>query len=221
MVSEDLSLVMDGDLPKREWFTDDRAPLLSDLDGEIHTVVPGRPIGLHPHTVADLAARNVHLHFYGDFVQGQWQAWIDRALPLAPDHLHLHPNVDQRLWVAEFSRYDAGWLHFLKSENAGEIRRAIWDDLNLPARMGTYAAAGLPMIQADNTGAIVATQSLARSLGIGVFATDIEDLSTRLADRELMARLRANMWRQRHHFTFDHHAGRLIEFFRSVIAARS
>jgi hypothetical protein len=77
------------------------------------------------------------------------------------------------------------------------------------------------MIQADNTGAIVATQSLARSLGIGVFATDIEDLSTRLADRELMARLRANMWRQRHHFTFDHHAGRLIEFFRSVIAARS
>ena len=31
-----------------------RSPRLSEQDGEIHTVVPGRPIGLHPHTVAEL-----------------------------------------------------------------------------------------------------------------------------------------------------------------------
>ncbi len=39
---------LDGDLPKADWFTDERSPLLSDDDGEVHTVVPGRPIGLHP-----------------------------------------------------------------------------------------------------------------------------------------------------------------------------
>jgi glycosyltransferase involved in cell wall biosynthesis len=220
-VDDETSLVLDGDLPKREWFTDDRSPLLSDTDGAVHTVVPGRPIGLHAHTVGELAAENTHLHFYGDFVRGQWKDWIARALPLAPDHLHLHPNVDQRGWVEEFSQYDAGWLHFLKSDNAGEIRRAIWDDLNLPARMATYAAAGLPMIQADNTGAVVATQTLTRSLDVGVFAENIEDLAARLRDRERMAELRRNVWRTRGHFTFDEHADRLLAFFRSIIASAS
>jgi hypothetical protein len=42
------TIVLDGDLPKREWFGDDRVARLSDADGAIHTVVAGRPIGLHP-----------------------------------------------------------------------------------------------------------------------------------------------------------------------------
>jgi hypothetical protein len=170
--------------------------------------------------VGELADAGIHLHFYGDFVQGQWIDWIERALPLAPGHLHLHPNVDQRGWVTEFSQYDAGWLHFLPSDNGGEIRRATWDDLNLPARMATYAAAGLPMILADNSRSVVATQSLAASLDIGVFATDIADLAAKLRDSTRMAEIRANVWRHRDRFTFDHHADRLIAFFRSVIAMR-
>lgn len=44
------SLVLDGDLPKAEWFEGERSPRLSECDGEKHTVVPGRPIGLHPPT---------------------------------------------------------------------------------------------------------------------------------------------------------------------------
>ncbi|HZU13081.1 MAG TPA: glycosyltransferase [Chloroflexota bacterium] len=217
---DETTLILDGDLPKHEWFVDGRKPLLSAADGAIHTVVTGRPIGLHPETVGELAAENVHLHFYGDFVQGQWHAWIDRATALAPDHLHLHPNVDQRGWASEFSQYDAGWLHFFKSENDGEIRRATWDDLNLPARIATYAAAGLPTIQADNTGAVVATQSLVRTLGIGVLATDMRDVAAQLRERERMAQIRADMWRLRTHFTFDSHADRLIAFFRSIISRR-
>ena len=96
---------------------------------------PGRPIGLHPETVAELGAEGVHLHFYGDFTHGQWKAWIERTRGLAPRHLHLHANVDQGRWVAEFSQYDAGWLHGFTSHNRGDIRRADWDDLNYPARM--------------------------------------------------------------------------------------
>src|SRR5512142_1385976 len=34
------SLVLDGDLPKREWFAAEPSALLSEQDGEIHTVVP-------------------------------------------------------------------------------------------------------------------------------------------------------------------------------------
>jgi hypothetical protein len=139
---------------------------------------------------------------------------------LAPGYLHLHDNVNQDAWVREFSRYDAGWLHFFRSENGGDLARANWDDLNYPARIGTLAAAGLPMIQRDNAGAIVATQALARALDIGVFVSDVAELGARLADTPRMEALRANVWRHRDRFTFDHHVDRLIAFFRDVIARR-
>jgi hypothetical protein len=211
-------LVLDGDLPKRDWFAGERTKRLSDDDGEWHTVVPGRPIGLHPHNVAELARQRIHLHFYGDFTHGQWREWIAKTHGLAPGCLHLHDNVDQRRWVREFSRYDAGWLHYFRSENGGELRRANWDDLNYPARMGTLAAAGLPMIQHDNRGAIVATDRLARELDVGLFCRDLNDLGAKLADTARMRTLYDNVWRQRDRFTFDCHVDRLVEFFRDVIA---
>ena len=215
------ALVLDGDLPKRDWFVDvSPAPRRSERDGQLHTVVPGRPIGLHPETVGDLAAAGVHLHFYGDFTHGQWAQWITRTRDLAPAHLHLHPQVDQADWVREFSQFDAGWLHFFRSENAGELRRANWDDLNIPARMATLALAGLPMLQADNAGAIVATQELARRLDLGLFFRDMAELGHHLRDKRRMARLRANVWRHREQFTFDAHADRLISFLRQVIATQ-
>lgn len=207
--------VLDGDLPKKDWFN---RSLQTPHDGDVHTVVPGRPIGLHPQTVAELAAHDIHLHFYGDFTQGQWRAWIDASRALAPRHLHLHANVDQSRWVEEFSRYSAGWLHCFSSDNGGDIRRANWDDLNYPARMATLAAAGLPMIQRRNDGAIVAAQSLTRTLDIGLFHDTIGELALALRDRARMQALRANVLRHRHLFTFDHHVPELIGFFRQVIA---
>jgi hypothetical protein len=212
------SLVLDGDLPKRDWFAAEPSPLLSLEDGEVHTVVPGRPIGLHPHTVEQLARHGIHLHFYGDFTQGQWRDWIAKAGALAPNHLHLHANVAQDRWVEEFSRYDAGWLHCFASRNGGELARADWDDLNLPARIATLAAAGLPMIQRDNAGAIVAAQALARRLDIGLLYDEIEGLAAQLREAGRMERLRANVWRRRGEFAFDTHAPALVAFFRQVLA---
>ena len=178
------TLSLDGDLPKREWFAGVRSERLSSRDGEIHTVVPGRPIGLHPETVAELGAEGVHLHFYGDFTHGQWKAWIERTRGLAPRHLHLHANVDQNRWVSEFSQYDAGWLHGFTSHNRGDIRRADWDDLNYPARIATLAAAGLPMIQKNNAGACVAIQSLGRERDLSVFYSSIPDLASQLRETD-------------------------------------
>jgi hypothetical protein len=209
--------VLDGDLPKREWFDGRNVPLLSSADGEPHTVVPGRPIGLHPHIVGELARSGVHLHFYGDFTQGQWREWIDSARSLAPRHLHLHAHVDQSRWVEEFSRYDAGWLHAFASQNGGELRRANWDDLNYPARIATLAAAGLPMIQRANHDAVVATQALARRLGIGLCYETIAELGGQLRDHAHLQRVRDRVWGQRDQFCFDTHVPALVAFFRRVI----
>lgn len=213
-----LSMVLDGDLPKQEWFTSDRSPRLSEIDGEIHTVVPGRPIGLRPQIVGELARLGIHLHIYGDYTLGQWHTWIEEVQPLAGRYLHLHANVDQERWVSEFSRYDAGWLHFMKSENEGDLRRAIWDDLNYPARIGTLLAAGLPLLQYDNCDAVVATQSLARKYDLGLFFQNMQELRTQLDNVERMTYLRENVWQHRQQFTFDYHADRLIEFFHNVIS---
>jgi hypothetical protein len=150
-----------------------------------------------------------------------WKAWVEQASALAPGHLHLHPKADVDSWVSEFSKYDAGWLHTFASDNHEDLRRATWHDLNYPARLSTFAAAGIPIIQRDNRGSIVATQTLARDLDIGVFFRDPESLVDALADQPRMAELRANARRHRSWFTFDHHADRLLEFFSEVIASRS
>lgn len=214
------SMILDGDLPKRDWFGSEWPARLSESDGEIHTVVPGRPIGLHARTVGELADLGIHLHFYGDFTHGQWRAWIDKARIFAPEHLHLHPHVNPEDWVDEFSRYDAGWLHVFESRNEGEITRADWDDLNYPARVATLAQAGLPMILGDNTGSIVATQSLARDLDIGVFIRNITDLGEQLRNQQRLDQVRHNVRRHRPFFTFDYHADRLLTFFREVSESR-
>ncbi len=160
----------------------------------------------------------MHLHFYGDFTQGQWAEWIPRAQAVAGDKLHLHPNVDPRGWLREFSQYDAGWLHYFASDNAGDLRRANWDDLNYPARIATLAVAGLPLLQYDNADAIVAAQTLARAGDLGFFGRSMAELAAQLYDRDRLNAVRESVWRQRDRFTFDAHADDLIAFFRQVIA---
>lgn len=214
------AMVLDGDLPKREWFTRPASARLSELDGEIHTVVPGRLMGVEPSMVGALAAHRIHVHFYGNIFQAGSRAWIEEAQAKAGPFLHLHPGVDQSQWVSEFSKYDAGWLHLFRSANGGDLRLAKWDDLNYPARIATLASAGLPLLQLRNPDARVAMQTLAQDLESGVFFTDAEDLAAQLHEPGLLDRLRGNFWRQRSRFTFDAHADALVAFFGNVIASR-
>jgi hypothetical protein len=194
------SLILDGDLPKRDLLTAERTPLLSAKTGEIHTVVPGRPIGLHPECVQTLGNAGIHLHFYGEFTHGQWKGWIERTKGLAGRFIHLHANVDQEDWVSEFSQYDAGWLHFFESRNFGEMRRANWDDLNIPARMATLGVCGVPMI--------------------GIFGRDMRDVAAQLHDRDALAVLRETVWARRDEFIFDSHVPRLTDFLKAVASSK-
>lgn len=215
------SHVLDGDLPKAEWLTGEPSPLLSERDGEVHTVIPGRPMGPHSDVIEQLARHGVHVHLYSEKVHIQMKEWVDEVQRRAPRHFHLHPQVDQHGWVKEFSQYDAGWLHDVRSHNGGDLHAATWDDLNYPARMGTLAAAGLPMIQPGNDGSIVATQTLTAARGLGLFYSDPLELARALTDAPAMSALRRNVWEQRSHFTFDAHVSDLVAFFRTVIAGRN
>ncbi|HEX2052250.1 MAG TPA: glycosyltransferase family A protein, partial [Actinomycetota bacterium] len=212
------TLVVDGDLPKGEWLSGERSDPLSLHDGAVHTVIPGRPMGPDPEVIGVLADADIHVHLYSEKAASQMRAWVDEVKQVAPGYFHVHPQVDQADWVREFSKYDAGWLHSFRSDNQGDPYAATWDDLNYPARMGTLAAAGVPMIQRDNRNSMVATQNLARERGLGLFWRDSDDLVTQLRDSQRMGALRENVWRQRSHFTFDAHVDRLVEFFRKVIA---
>ncbi len=212
--------VLDGDLPLREWHDAPLSPKLSDADGEPHAVVVGRPSGLDLGWVLDLARRGVHTHLYGQVrapgATGSWTGWLDEALARAPGHVHLHPPIGPEQWVPELSRYDAGWLHRFDSANGGDLRLAAWDDLNSPARLPVCLAAGLPLLQQANPGSLVSVERVLRAEGTGLLyrsADDVADLLTaEVAGRAgAAAALEA---RARH--TFDAHADRLVDLFRSL-----
>jgi hypothetical protein len=118
--------------------------------------------------------------------------------------------------VSELSRYDAGWLHRFDSDNGGELRRARWDDLNSPARLPVLLAAGLPLLQQANPGSLVAVERVLRTEGTGLFYRSPDDVTTVLAEELVGRRGAAAALAVRQGHTFDAHADRLVELFRSL-----
>jgi hypothetical protein len=174
---------MDGDLPKREWL--DAPPTPRAAEGGLRTVLLGRSYGADADLPEALGRRGIG---------------VEARQDITPD-----------AWVRELSRYDAGWLHGVRSRNGGDIRAALWDDLNLPARIPTLVAAGLPLIvPRPPAGAIHAAARLATEIGCGVLYEDLDDLAAQLGDRAGMARKREAAWAARETLTFDHHADRLV-----------
>ena len=211
------TLIMDGDLPPKVYFTDRFSSKLSDNDGAFHTVTPGRVVGINLENMQQLAENNIHVHLYTNSIFNRNDIFIEYMKKAAPSHFHLHNQCISENWVEEFSRYDAGWLHNSISENHGDIMCALWDDLNMPSRMNTLAAAGLPMIQYDNSGHIVATQEHLKKINGGLFYKDAQQLRAQLADKQLMKTLSSNILKNRFDFCFDEHVSELMEFFNQVI----
>jgi hypothetical protein len=134
--------------------------------------------------------------------------------------VHWHPMVSADSWVKELSQYDAAWCHVLESRNQGDLRRANWADFNLPARLGTYAAAGLPWILKENGGSRVAMNNLAQRLNVGIFFNTGADLAAQLRDRPRLQQLTENMRKGRQFYSFDARLPSLVDFFRSLIERR-
>ncbi|CAA9484533.1 MAG: Glycosyl transferase, family 2 [uncultured Solirubrobacteraceae bacterium] len=188
------TLVLDGDLPKRDWLDAVPSERLSATDGRPRTVLLGRPYGFDDALRDGLAARGVELRVHAG-----------------------RTAVEPRDWVRTLSRYDGGWLHPVRAGNGGDVRRATWDDLNLPARIPTMIAAGLPLILPRNAaGEVHAAQALAESLGAALLYDDLDELADRLRDPAGMAARRAAAWAHREQLTFDSRADELVSFLRTV-----
>ncbi|MBA2638365.1 MAG: hypothetical protein H0U79_09150 [Solirubrobacterales bacterium] len=108
----------------------------------------------------------------------------------------------------------------MRSDNEGDPQRVTFDAMNIPARVPLLAAAGLPFLQRDNEGSIMATQALARERDLGLQFSSMEELAAGLRDAARLEDLRRSVWRQRDVFTFDAHADRLVEFFRQAARGR-
>lgn len=219
-LAPDRTLVVDGSLPKADWFDGMPPARLSERDGEVHTAVLGRPVGLDPAFLRVLAGHRIHVHFHGlrdgPGPQGAWRSWLAAAREAAEGYLHLHPPVDERGWVSVLGAYDAGWMHRTASHNGGDVGRATWDDLNRPARIGTLMAAGLPLLAPDHAGHAVAVSDLLTTTGIGLTYADADDVAAQLTDPRRLEATRRNVARRRREFTFDRYADRLLELFAEV-----
>ncbi|NDV57807.1 glycosyltransferase family 2 protein [Bacteroides sp. 519] len=221
LITSKPTYILDGDLPKKDYFTNNFSTKLSDQDGEIHTVVPGRIVGVGMKNIKTLADNGIHIHIYHENYFDKRLQYNMAAKQTAPHHYHIHPTCTATDWVKEFSQYDAGWLHCFKSKNQGVLMNANWDDLNLPARMNTLAAAGLPMIQMNNSEHLVAMQSKLRKDNLGIFFESFIDLAQQLHNTSTLKEIQKNVRDKRFEFSFDHYVPELISFFRKVIESKS
>ncbi len=194
--------VMDGDLPRRRWSAGPRS-VAPALGAGVHTVCVGRPVGLTPDLVKTLSANGIHLHLHGAGSPDDGLAgWLD-ALGDARGRVHVHGAVPPGSWRSTLSRYDAGWLHVRPPDNQGDVRRATWDDLNLPARLPTLAAAGLPVLVPDAAGQVSAVHRTVHSIGAGLSFGSVVEAVGLLLDADRVAAAGAAMDSARHRFTFD------------------
>lgn len=215
-----IKMILDGDLPKKEYFGNNFSDKISSKDGEVHTVIAGRMIGLSEFDIEYLCCHNIHIHLYlENFYSANAQLYRSYKSRF-PRYFHLHSHCDPKDWTREFSQYDAGWLHCYKSLNNGDVMNASWDDLNVPARLSTYMAAGLPVIHYNNKGNVVAVDKILNEYNIGLSYKDIADLANTLKKKSLMASLRNNVIKCRYNFCFDTHVLELIANFVKAINNR-
>ena len=214
--TDSIEYILDPELPKIDCFSSDFSKKLSEKDGAVHTVIVGRIIGLSPMDINYLAANNIHVYLYN---QNYFSESIDinSYQSLAPNHFHICSYKSQLEWVKEFSKYDAGWLHCFESNNNGNLMQARWHDLNIPARISTLFAAGIPMIQKSNSNHIVAMKNLINNYNVGLFYSNMEDLVKQLKNKAEIKRIENNILTNRMKLSFDYHVPNLIDFFRKVI----
>lgn len=219
--SKALTFILDGDLPVSRWFTNNFSSRISASDGEIHTVFAGRPLGVTLKLIEEVGREKIHMHFYGDIFNTSHQLLIKNAKKLVGRYIHTHSNCVAENWVKEFSQYDAGWLHNFKSKNHKELLKATWEDLNSPARLSTYACAGLPMIQFDNKEHIVHSYDLIQKANMGVAFKTGKDLASKLRNTKNMDAIRKSVINNQKLFCFDDQVDGLMQFFNDVINKRN
>lgn len=98
--------------------------------------------------------------------------------------------------------------------------RVTWDDLNIPARIYTAMVSGIPTIQKNNEGHLVAMQELVKKFNMGIFYKNMDELSETLHNNNRLEELNKNVRQNRDLFCFDFHVQDLLNFFVDTISKR-
>lgn len=107
-----------------------RHKITNEHYGEIHILIADRPYSISVDHIKQIARQNIHLHIYGTKFHTRYKELLDKAKIIADDYLHLHDTCSPKDFVKEFSKYDAGFLHFYKRENNNELIRVNWNEIN-------------------------------------------------------------------------------------------
>jgi hypothetical protein len=209
--------VLDGDLPKADWFAGERsAAAVGRGRRGAHRL--RRAAARHRRRSAGPAREGgIHVHLHGQVVDhgpsAGWKQQVEAAQAQVPGYVHLHPKVEQPDWLQGAQPLRRGWLHRFTSSNGGDLRRAVWDDLNAPARIPTYACAGLPMLQSAARAAPSPPSGCsARPASCTTTSTTWSPAcTTGRAHRRAEA-----SWAGRDRFTFDAHADELVRVLQSA-----
>lgn len=210
--NRETSFILDGDLPSGKYLNNNFCSKLSKTDGEIHILNSGRLVGLSLRDINYLCQQKIHIHSYGSN-----SPLVHCAQQANPTYFHVHGYCSPKDWVTEYSQYDAGLSHCFLSKNYNELVRTSWDDLNIPAKMNTFAIAGLPMIQRNNSGHIVATQRIADTFDCNISFSTLEELVETLRNTKRMAELTHHIMKERELFVFDTYVPALMDFFKVII----
>jgi hypothetical protein len=217
-------MFMDSDLPKQEFMNDNFSRKLSDIDGQIHTVCIGRPLGIN---YVEAAKRGIHIHIYcnnyDDIAQMiARQLSFQELSKFIGSYIHIHPSLQTKVssswdeikalknrWVPEFSQYDAGWSYVhIKWGDFLEDKAAI------PNRLSTYLLAGLPVISEKMPGYY--RYEVLKEYGIYIDLDDYDGLQKKLKDKEFLLTKFERIKSCREKFSFDYYIDRLLSYFERI-----
>ncbi len=91
-------MLFDGENAPLHYFTNDFSQKLSAVDGEPHTAVVGRDIGLKTEDVLEIVSHNIHIHYHCHMAKfnSYMLRKITQLRKTCPDYVHIHPFVNPK-----------------------------------------------------------------------------------------------------------------------------
>ncbi len=224
-VSPATAHILDADYLPNQFDGHSSDQKLFDVTGDPHVVVAGSVSVVGRTDIRDLcrtlSRARIHVHIYGrKYIgpreDGSWRKGnldVQREYEkLASDpYIHLHDAIHASDFSKEWSKYDVGIMHVSTSYPG----HAPFQSLNIPNRLGSYLAAGLPIAQ--QIGGQLAMVNLIKKEKFGFTYETFDDLVSVLRDRSYLEELSKAVLEKRSSHTAEAATRKLDEIFRAVI----
>jgi len=182
---------------------------LSDKDGQVHIVYEGTLASLAGDhydlrkIFQAIARYGIHVHIYDSHSNEDYQK-------LAEDNsfLHYHGHLDPRTLSEEMTQYDFGWSGFNVTKNKAHINVA------LPNKTFEYLACGLPVLSYPHE----AQKKFIQKHGVGLVFNDLHEMQEKLANTNLVQKIRETVTRKRFCFTVERNIHKIMDLYHYVTA---